>query len=192
MQKRGLQPEEVYMLDIGANLGWGPRARGGGQGGGAPDLTSCNVLHVPAAHLWARQQFWRRRRLATAEPCTACSSMPPCPGARVCMLLHRRDRLCLPRLCRPSACLPSPCSWHGLVAAVAGYRVLAFEPMEGNLGALRRTLCETPALLQRYTLVPKVGWLGGRPPPRRLRQAPPQPRLLGGCLLPTLHAARRA
>lgn len=65
-QKRGLQPEEVYMLDIGANLGW-----------------------------------------------------------------------------------------HGLVAAVAGYRVLAFEPMEGNLGALRRTLCETPALLQRYTLVPK-------------------------------------
>lgn len=45
--------------------------------------------------------------------------------------------------------------WHGLMAALAGHRVLAFEPMEGNLGALRRTLCATPALQQRYTLVPK-------------------------------------
>ncbi|KAL4457579.1 hypothetical protein ABPG75_012444 [Micractinium tetrahymenae] len=44
--------------------------------------------------------------------------------------------------------------WHGLVAALMGYRVLAFEPMEGNLGALWRTLGETPALQQRYTLVP--------------------------------------
>lgn len=45
------------------------------------------------------------------------------------------------------------------MAALAGHRVLAFEPMEGNLGALRRTLCATPALQQRYTLVPKVrGW----------------------------------
>lgn len=52
--------------------------------------------------------------------------------------------------------------WFAINAAALGYTVFAFEPVDYNIGAIRRTLCEAPPQLQsRFTLVTQArSWLG--------------------------------
>ena len=49
---------------------------------------------------------------------------------------------------------PIPCRYT-LQAAAAGYRVIAFEPLPQNVGAIRRSLCENPHLAPLVALIPK-------------------------------------
>lgn len=135
---------------------------------------------LAASNAW-EAGTWPQRgmsRPAAAHVTLACA---PCIASLQAHGLRREDVVLLD--------IGANVGWYTVTAAALGYTVVAFEPMAPNLAALRRSLCDSPDLMERVTLVPRglsnttqdcVFWVAGQNQGNGYARCGPDARSSGG------------